>query len=814
MSTKYHSITLLFFILLSYSFSVFSQEILIVDAIRKTSVEGVHVYNQNRNFTTTSNNTGFILLDSELPTSDTLYFQHLSYEIDSYTITDLEKMNYQVELMPEESALPEIVVSVGKMAEKLDEVTNKVDIIEAAQVAFNNPQNAADLLQSTGNVYVQKSQMGGGSPVIRGFEANKVLIVVDGVRMNNAIYRGGHLQNVITIDNNVLERTEVVFGPGSVIYGSDALGGVMHFITKNPRLASKADKSLIVSGSTMARYASANSEQSLHADLSIGGRKFGSLTSISYSNFGDLNIGRVRANTKDYEGWGTRPFYVATFNGVDSLVANDNIHRLRFTAYKQADVLQKFYYQLNRNINFKLNFQYSTSSNIPRFDRLNDASGEGLKFAEWNYGPQRRLLTSLSSTIKQPNALFNQLSLVAAFQKIDEDRINRKFGNSSRTRREEDVQVYTFNADFLKTFNSQHQLQYGIEATHNEVQSSAYNENFLTETLLDTPTSTRYPDGGSNMSTLAAYLRHKWKVSPQFILTSGFRYSYTHLAASFVDTSFFSLPYTSTRDAANALTGSLGIVYKPVYTTKLSATFSTGFRSPNIDDATKVFDPTDEIVVVPNVGIQPEYAYNAELGIEQKFGNFLKMRGDVYFNYLTNLIKRSPFLLNGQDSLIYDGELKAVYANINAGKAYVTGFTFSALATLNSSISLEKKLNYTIGKDLTNDVPLGHIPPLFGQFSARYTSKNKLLESAIILRYNAWKHIDDYSPTSEDKSDEATADGTPSWYVLNWQTTYQLPKNLQLNFALENIFDRHYKPFASGISGAGRNFVLSARVNF
>ena len=93
------------------------------------------------------------------------------------------------------------------------------------------------MLAQTGEVFVQKSQMGGGSPVIRGFEANKVLIVVDGVRLNNAIYRSGHLQNVITLEPSELESAEIVFGPGSVIYGSDALGGVMDFHTREPRFA-------------------------------------------------------------------------------------------------------------------------------------------------------------------------------------------------------------------------------------------------------------------------------------------------------------------------------------------------------------------------------------------------------------------------------------------------------------------------------------------------------------------------------------------------------------------------------------------------
>ncbi|NJN34367.1 MAG: TonB-dependent receptor plug domain-containing protein [Saprospiraceae bacterium] len=71
---------------------------------------------------------------------------------------------------------------------------------------------------------------------MRGFEASRVLLVVDGVRMNNLIYRSGHLQNAITVDQNMLDRVEVLFGTASTVYGSDALGGVVHFFTKKPLL--------------------------------------------------------------------------------------------------------------------------------------------------------------------------------------------------------------------------------------------------------------------------------------------------------------------------------------------------------------------------------------------------------------------------------------------------------------------------------------------------------------------------------------------------------------------------------------------------
>ncbi|MCB0457504.1 MAG: TonB-dependent receptor plug domain-containing protein, partial [Flavobacteriaceae bacterium] len=166
-----------------------------------------------------------------------IWFIHPDYTVKMYSYETLASMNFQIGLSENSFVLDEVIVSANRFQESQRDVAQPVQVLNAKKLSFLNQQTSADVLQSSGNVFVQKSQMGGGSPVLRGFETNKVLMVVDGVRMNNAIYRGGHLQNVITLDNSMLDRLEVVFGPGSVVYGSDALGGVMHFYSKNPSLS-------------------------------------------------------------------------------------------------------------------------------------------------------------------------------------------------------------------------------------------------------------------------------------------------------------------------------------------------------------------------------------------------------------------------------------------------------------------------------------------------------------------------------------------------------------------------------------------------
>lgn len=171
-----------------------------------------------------------------------------------------------------EKTLGEVIVSVNKWEQKINEVPNKITKINKLDILRNNPQTAADLLSQTGAVFVQKSQLGGGSPMIRGFATNRVLLVLDGVRMNNAIYRSGNLQNVISIDALSTETAEVIFGPGSLIYGSDAIGGVMDFHTLNAKFS--ASEKMLVKGSVLGRYSTANKENTIHADVNLGWKKW------------------------------------------------------------------------------------------------------------------------------------------------------------------------------------------------------------------------------------------------------------------------------------------------------------------------------------------------------------------------------------------------------------------------------------------------------------------------------------------------------------------------------------------------------------
>lgn len=732
--------------------------------------------------------------------------------------------------------LDEIVVSGSKFAEKKKNIVQRIDIIHAKTIAKNNAQNMGDLLASSGNIFVQKSQQGGSSPVIRGFEASRVLLIVDGVRMNNLIYRSGHLQNIITVDQNMLERVEILNGPASTLYGSDALGGAVHMISKKPILAADAGKS-IIKANAFARYSSANQEQTLHADLNVGGKKFASLSSITYSDFGDVKIGSI--DKKGFENFGTRPFYIAPYSTerpYDTIVRNMNVRIQKFTGYKQVDFTQKFLYQPNESINHTLNLQLSASSEVPRYDRLQDTKSGSLRFASWYYGPQERKLISYQLNIKRKKGPFDEYRATASYQDVEESRITREYKRYDRLdTRMERVKVAGLIVDAVKKFKKD-EITTGIDVQANDLSSTANRKNILTNEI--SKLDTRYPDGKNTMHYAAIYAQHIHKFIPnKLILNDGLRFQFVSLRSNILDNSFFRLPVTEARQDNSSLTGNIGIAYHPGSKTSLKLGYASGFRVPNIDDLSKIFESNTAAkqVVIPNTNIKPEYTNSIDLSFNQRISNVATMEGSLFYTQFSNAIVKAPFQLNGQDSIDYYGIRAGVMANQNVNRASIRGLnlmltiqfnkqlsmvssfnTIKGAFKLNSNISsavfeLQPDNTYALVKRNISSKPLDHIPPNYGKVSIQYETEQWFAE--FFMMYNGWKKLDRYNPDGEDNAQYATPVGSPSWQTLNFRVAHDINPKLKIQFALENMLDINYRFFASGFSAPGRNAVFSLRTS-
>lgn len=748
----------------------------------------------------------------------------------------LEKINAQA--IPDSSIqskeMEEVVVSGSKFAEKKKNIVQRIDIISEKTIAKNNAQNMGDLLSSTGNIFVQKSQQGGSSPVIRGLEASRVLLIVDGVRMNNLIYRSGHLQNVITIDQNMLDRVEILNGPASTLYGSDALGGAVHMISKKPVLSTDSLKTLIKTN-TFTRYSSANQEHTIHADINIGGKRFASLSSITYSDFGDMRIGSN--DKKGFENFGTRPFYIEPYSKntpYDTILKNPNDRIQRFSGYDQFDFTQKFLLQQNESISHLLNIQVSTSSDVPRYDRLQDVKGGLLRFASWYYGPQERKLFSYQLNIKSNKGPFDEYRTTVSYQDIEESRITREYKRYDRLdSRIERVKVAGLIMDAIKKY-SKDEITTGIDIQVNDLSSSANRKNIINneKTKLDT----RYPDGKNKMSYAAAYVQHIHKFIPnKLILNQGIRIQFVSLRSNIIDNSFFRLPVTEMSQNNSSVTGNIGLAYHPSKSTSLKMGYANGFRVPNIDDLSKIFESNTAArqVVIPNPNIKPEYTHSIDLTFTQRIFSFAEIEGSFFYTNLSNAIVKAPFQLNGLDSIDYNGITSKVFANQNINKAQIIGASVSMNMRLNKQLLLQGAFNtikgdfnvnpattsivyeqqadktYTLVRKNVSSKPLDHIPPNYGRISLQYEGGK--FDGELFMMFNGWKKLDRYNPDGEDNAQYATSMGTPAWQTMNFRIAYDIHPKLKIQFGLENILDINYRYFASGFSAPGRNAVISIR---
>jgi hemoglobin/transferrin/lactoferrin receptor protein len=818
--------TIVFFI----SSFIFSQKVKVLDQQTGKIVKNASIFNDKQTINITTNNKGFADI-SEFLNTEIVVFSHLSYTVLRVKKSVIKSKNYIIYLTNESEQLDEVVISLFKKEEKANRIAEQIAVLNSRDIQKVSAQTSADLLATIPGIKVQKSQFGGGSPVIRGMESNRVLLVVDGVRMNNAIYRKGHLQSAITVTPNMLEKTEVVFGPSSVVYGSDALGGVIHYYTKTPKLSEENE----VESQVFSRFSTINHEVTTSVSAEIKRKNWASLTSFSYSDFGDLKAGKKRSH--GFDDWGKVFFYSENINGnyKENPTRNSNPNLQRNTGYTQTDVLQKFFVPLSKNTDLKVNLQYSSSSDIPRFDRLAELKEGELKFAEWFYGPQKRFLASTQFLINPNNSWIENGTVTAAYQNLQESRIQRKFGSLDRSNREEVVDVFSLNGDFSVSLTEDKKriLSYGFEFAYNDLKSIALGKELniadgeIAGFSNDFNIQSRYPDGGSDYLSSAVYVDYRQDVTSKSTLNTGVRFTNTNLNAKWIDQTFIQLAETQIQANHSAVTATLGYVYKPNKNWQINSVISSGFRSPNIDDIGRVREKAGN-VTVPNIQVTPEFAYNAEIGIQKYFNNKkFRFGANVYYTLLDKYIQRD-FVYNADGSIQqveFDGEFGNAVSNQNKEQAYITGFTANYLGKISNAWNTSGFITYTKGRTYDTKEPLSSIPPLFGQFEVTYRADK--IELGAAIRFNSQKDVEDFNVTEGiDNLDltpivdeSATNDkemyfGSPSWVTLGFNGRYIISSNFSIRARLDNLLDQHYIEFASGVASPGRNLSVSFRANF
>tara|TARA_B100001109_G_scaffold255434_1_gene258414 strand:- start:6564 stop:8975 length:2412 start_codon:yes stop_codon:yes gene_type:complete len=795
-------------LVLSFGIISYAQTITVYEKETLQAMEFVTIVSERLNKSTITNAEGQADI-SVFKDFDEIQIRSLGFKTLILSFNDLEERDFKIYMERSNLNIDEVVVSASRWQQNNTEIPSKITSISPKEVAFQNPQTAADLLGISSKVFIQKSQQGGGSPMIRGFATNRLVYTIDGVRMNTAIFRGGNLQNVINLDPFAVENTEVLFGPGSVIYGSDAIGGVMSFQTLTAQL-SLTDEPL-VTGKAVARYSSANQEQTGHFDVNVGWKKWAFVSSFSSWDYDHLRQGSNGPD--DY----LKNYYVQRQDSTDVVVTQEDELLQVPSAYSQQNMMQKIRFKPNEAWDFQYGFHYSETSPYGRYDRHTRQRNGTARYAEWDYGAQKWMMNNFTISHKGENKLYDQMTLRLAQQAFEESRISRNLNGNSRENREEEVDAYSVNLDFIKATSETNKLFYGLEFVQNDVFSKGIDTDISTG--INSIGASRYPD--ATWQSAAVYVNDEYDVSEKFVLQAGLRYNTFSLEADFSDNvNFYPFPFAEAELNNAAITGSFGGVYRPAESWVIKANFGTAFRSPNVDDVGKVFDSEPGAVVVPNPDLEAEYAYNIDLGVAKVIGERVKIDITGYYTILQNALVRRDYQLNGQDSIVYDGSLSQVQALQNAAEATVYGIQAGLEVKLPQGFAFSSDFNYQLGEEEMEDgstSPSRHAAPMFG--SSRLTYQANKLKLQFYVLYQAEVSHEDLSVSEQGKDeiyalDEQGNTYAPAWYTINLKAMYSLSEQFSLSAGLENISDQRYRPYSSGISGAGRNFVTSVTAKF
>ncbi|MCP5062423.1 MAG: TonB-dependent receptor [Ignavibacteriae bacterium] len=640
----------------------------------------------------------------------------------------------------------EVVISASRYEEEISQVSKAVSIIPQNLIKIRNPLNVANLLTGNVGVWMQQTNHGGGSPFLRGLTGNQTLIMIDGIRLNNSTFRYGPNQYLNTMSMSEIERVEILRGSGSVQYGSDALGGVVHLLTKSPKIGLVND---FHTGIEL-KYLSSQMEQSAN----------------SYINYSTPNSGhRVSASFKKY----------------GDIVAGNNLGKESPSSYDEYSFNFKNLHMISEKIFLTYNYQFLRQNDIDRFDQVSQRGYEYYKF-----DPQIRHLAYLKSEMFSSNKLAEKISLTFSWQQSSEERKTKKNDIDIKTI-EKDV-VDTWGASLLvySKLRNNWILNSGIEYYYDYVKSKATIIPLFDDSKLEK--RGLYSDGSKSHNISLFSLSNIYL--NDYEIGFGARYNY---AALVIHDSEFGQPIIN----PDAITGYALLAYNISDNLKVISKINTAYRIPNINDVSS-FGLFDYGIEVPNNDLLPERSINYEVGM--KFNNS-NVHASIFLfrSDLTNLITRVKTTYKGDE--FYNGE--NVYKKINIGESFIQGIEFGIKYSPSEVLIFINNLTYTYGENISKNEPMRRIPPLNGSLSMLY-NYNKNIEFRIEYLY-AFQQ--DRLSSGDIDDHRINENGTPAWNLFNIYSNYKLG-NITIGLGLNNLFNEAYRMHGSGIDGIGRSFQI------
>ena len=650
--------------------------------------------------------------------------------------------------------LDEVVVSAVRRDVTVSSVPAAISVVGADEV--RTALLVTDALENATGVFVQQTTPGQGAAIVRGLKGSAILHLVDGMRLNNAIFRDAPTQYLSLVPVTAVERIEALRGTPASLYGSDAVGGIINVVTRVPRFELIDSQTR---GNLYAAFDSADLARTVRGTFDVGNRFVATSVSLEHLDTGNRRTGGGdRVAPSGYESTGGR---------LVMSVTPDDRHAWLFDVH----VLEQ--------------------PDTPRIDELVAGFGQAQpSSSEFAFAPNRRLFARARYSRTQ-GWLGLDWQVDGAWQRIDDDRISRDFGADIRTieQNSSDLAGTIVTATHEGTDSS---WLAGVELYHDRVRSSRREVDIATGG--EQVVASRFPDG-SALDRAAVFINGERRIAERHWLSGGLR-------ASSIDVD---LPDTGTFAAARIdvtdLSGDLGWRFDIDESWQLVANIGYGFRAPNVFDLGTFGERPGNRFNIPNTNLDSEHVLHTDAGVRRHGGNWHVEAVAFRLDYDDRIVS----VLTGGTTT--DG--RDIVQSVNAAGSRIYGVELQAGTDLNESLRLKAMLTWTRGDDRIGDAQeaADRLPPLGGRIEVDYDNGNDWSASTWVSFADRQGRL-----SARDVRDpRIDPNGTPGWTSFGTRASWHATDSLLVTIGIDNILDRRYRRHGSGIDAAGRSVSASVR---
>ena len=655
----------------------------------------------------------------------------------------------------EQDEIDEVLVMATRRTVSAQEIASGLTLVSGESVQHH--KLVTDALDATVGVFLQQTTPGQGAAIIRGLKGSSILHLVDGIRLNNAIFRSAPTQYFALVPSSAVERIEVLRGTPASLYGSDAVGGVVQLITRVPEFDSVDTE---VRGEVFAAYDSAELGKTLRGTIDAGKQKLVTSFSAETMQTGNRRIGNGdRIGPSDYES-----------------------RALRWMLGGHPD----------ENHSWLFDVHYLEQPETPRIDELVPGFGQTEpSSSEFLFAPNRRVFVH-GKYSRARGALGLDWNIDLAWQRIDDDRITRDFGATERRREENRSDLYGLTVSGSRVTESGSWIV-GADAYLDEVSSRRSEESLLDgQTIALTP---RFPDG-SEIERLAVFINGEHAVTPRHQLSGGLRISHEDV----------SMPQTAVSPAASVnvtdASGDIGWIFNVTDAWQLVANAGFGFRAPNVFDLGTLGNRPGNRFNIPNANLDSERVVQFDAGVQRRIA-----RSQVELMvYALNYNDRITSVLTG----VVTPDGRDVVQSVNAADSTIHGVEAGADFEITGSVTASAVLNYTWGEQRVVGLPTepaDRIPPVSGRLNIAYDPGGD-------FRIDGWLRFageQDRLSARDVRDVRIDPAGTSGWAILGARASWDYRNSWQFTLGVDNILDKRYRTHGSGLDAPGRNLIVSVR---